>query len=129
MGNQHVQLNGVWGHRAIEFLNRSSAFLYLSHSDVHSFSTFRTWQAVSSSAALIAEAGRDCWPMTEDMYVGIPTLTPENVEAVAGRLMAMSDSDLLASARRLHEALRYMTIQHIFENYLVPASMEIKGRR
>ena len=126
MGDQHVQMNGVWGSRAIGILNQSSAFLYLSHSDVHSFSTFRTWQAVSSSAALIAEEGRDCWPMTDDMYVGIPTLTPENIKTVAARLLAMDDRDLLARARILHESLKHMTIDHVVERYLVPASMKIK---
>lgn len=123
-GSYH-DASGKWGRQLLTQLNASSGYLYLSHSDVRSFSTFRIWQAVATSAALVAEAGRDCWPMTDDLYVNLPTLTPDNVDEEAKVLDQISDAELAATSSRLHDALRHMTVGTIVDQYLVPASAEI----
>lgn len=129
MGVSFKDATGQWMRQLNATLNASCASLYLTHSDVHSFSTFRIWQTMASSAALIAESGRDCWPMTESMYVPIPTLTPENVEEVARELMGYSDDYYAAASRRLRDGLGHMTIDYVLDNYLAPASVAIKESR
>lgn len=129
LGDALGDVSGSWGvflHRA---LNQSWANLYLSHSDIQSFSTFRIWQTLASSAALIAESGRDCWPMTEEMYVCIPTLTPENASNVARDLLEIHESEFAMTSRRLHEGLSHFTIDYVIENYLIPASIQIKEQQ
>jgi hypothetical protein len=113
----------------LDTLNDSAGYLYLTHSDVHSFSTPRIWQAVATSAAMITEGGKDCWPMTEDMYVPLPVITQANVMEVARFVRALSDTELEQVSRRLHDALRHYTIDHVVESYLVPASMKIVAKR
>jgi hypothetical protein len=78
---------------------------------------------------MIAERGRDCWPMSDEVYVGIPTLTRENIKEVGRGLMEQSDAFYAEKSRALHASLSHMTIDHVIENYLIPASMEIKDRR
>jgi len=129
LGDCFFNATGCWGNRIIEVLNQSRANLYLSHSDIHSFSTFRIWQTVSSSAAMIAESGRDCWPMTDEMYFGVPTLTRENVEEVCLGLMDITDDQFLSKSRVLHEGLAQYTIEHIVDGFLIPASIRIKEKQ
>jgi hypothetical protein len=128
LGEKFFDGTGLWGRRALSAMNESVGYLYISHSDIQSFSTFRIWQAVATSAALIAEGGRDCWPMEEEDYVPIPTLTKESIPEVCESLLGNSDEFYLDKARGLHEKLRYMTIDHVVDNFLVPASMEIMAR-
>jgi hypothetical protein len=129
LGRSFNNASGQWVQSFISTLNRSHAYLYLSHSNVQSFSTFRIWQAVCGLTAMVAEGGRDCWPMTEEMYIPIPTLTKESVPEVCRSLMEIPTSVFSEKARALHDGLRYMTTDHVIENYLVPASMEIAANR
>lgn len=126
LGEYFFNATGCWGNRAMEVFNRARANLYVSHSDIQSFSTFRIWQTVASSAAMIAESGRDCWPMTEDMYIGMPTLTRDNVEEVCEGLKEISDEEFLAKSRTLYEGLASYTIDYVVDKYLIPASAELK---
>jgi len=126
LGLDFTDVTGQWVARLNRSLNQSWASLYLTHSDVQSFSTFRIWQTLCSSSTLVAERGRDCWPMTEEMYVGIPTLTQDNVVETARSLQAMGPSVLLDKREALWDSLNHMTIDHVLENYLVPASLKIR---
>jgi hypothetical protein len=128
LGDRFFEGTGLWGKRVPSTLNDCVAYLYISHSDIQSFSTFRTWQAVASSAALIAEGGRDCWPMEEDDYVPIPTLTKENIPEIAEQILSHSDEFYLNKAKRLHEKFKHMTIDYVVNEYLVPASIEIMSK-
>jgi hypothetical protein len=126
LGDHFFNATGCWDNRAMEVFNRARANLYVSHSDIHSFSTFRIWQTVASSAAMIAEEGRDCWPMTDEMYIGIPTLTRENAEEICLALKDISDEEFLAKSAALHEGLAHFTIAHVVDHYLIPASENLK---
>jgi hypothetical protein len=128
LGDHFFNATGCWGNRIIEVFNQSRANLYVSHSDIQSFSTFRIWQTVASSAALIAESGRDCWPMTEEMYIGLPMLTKENARVVCEGLKYIPDEDFIAKSRALHEGLAHFTIEHIVNQYLIPASIDLKDQ-
>jgi hypothetical protein len=125
MGDDFHDATGSWRRGAIDVLNASRGYLYLSHSDVHSFSTFRIWQACRSSSAMIAEGGRDCWPMTEEMYVPIPTLTPDNVAEVSEIVLGLDDDVLDEKSRVLHTSMQEFHIDSIVEKYMVPASEQI----
>jgi hypothetical protein len=129
LGDAYTDASGQWQRRALHTLNASSGYLYLTHSDVHSFSTPRIWQAVATSAAMVTERGRDCWPMEEDHYITLPTLTPDNVVETAGYLSDLSDEHLAATSVRLHEALHHFTLDHVVDHYLIPASVKIQNAR
>jgi hypothetical protein len=128
LGEQYLDASGEY-RRVLNILNSSSGYLYLTHSDVRSFSTPRIWQAVATSAAMVTERGRDCWPMEEDHYVALPTLTQKNILEVAGFLRDLSDEYLAAMSVRLHESLKHFTIDHIVNEYLVPGSVAIQESR
>jgi hypothetical protein len=130
LGEDMHHATDVWGADFIARLNASVANLYLSHSDIHSFSTFRIWQTLSSSAAMIAEKGRDCWPMEEGMYIGVPTITRANGPQVARTIAAIPDSVYASAARKLHEGLAAdFTFEKVLTDYLIPASTKIKDER
>ena len=48
LGDSFYDATGRWRRKLIDVFNRSMGNLYLSHTDVHSFSTFRTWQCAAS---------------------------------------------------------------------------------
>jgi hypothetical protein len=130
LGKDMHEPQDKWGKELIGIFNESVANLYLSHSNVHSFSTFRIWQTMSSSAALIAEKGRDCWPMEEGMYIGVPTITRANGPQTAKMILTIPDAVYLSVAHKLHDALAHdFTIEKILENYLIPASIKIKDTK
>jgi hypothetical protein len=130
LGDDMFQAKEVWGKDLIDLYNKSSAQLYLSHSDIRSFSTFRIWQMVASSAAMIAEKDRDCWPMTSEMYIGVPTITRQNGPSVARMVQNIPDSLYKSTARKLHNALASrFTIEKVLTDYLIPASIEIKENK
>ena len=85
---------------------------------------------MSGSAALIAEKGRDCWPMEEGMYIGVPTITRANGPQTAKMILTIPDAVYLSVAHKLHDALAHdFTIEKILENYLIPASIKIKDTK
>jgi hypothetical protein len=127
LGDEMFHAKDVWGKDVNDLFNRSVANLYLSHSDIHSFSTFRIWQTLASSAGLIAERGRDCWPMKEGMYFDVPTITMKNGPSIARKIQGTPDTTFHARAKRLHQALASdFTIDKVVDNYLIPASEKIK---
>ena len=97
--------------------------------DVDSFSTWRIWQTLGSSACLVGEKG-DSWPFVAgDHFVGLPTIDWVNVEGVAVDLKRiLGDTDLLGVARRAHEEVAHAyTCRRCLDDYLVPAGGEICG--
>jgi len=130
LGDDLLHVKDTWGADLLDVYNKSVAQLYLSHSDIHYFSTFRIWQMVATSAAMIAESGRDCWPMTEEMYVGVPTITRKNGGIVARMIKGLPDKLYKSKAKALNESLASsFTIEKVLTDYLIPASVEIKERR
>lgn len=85
-------------------LNESRANLYLVHSDVTSFSTWRIWQTLHSAACLVAEGDADgkvdAWPLTPGRhYVSFPKITKENVDETAKFLKTLDPYDLRKRAQ------------------------------
>lgn len=127
LGDDFHHAHDVWGPGLCQVLNASAANLYLSHTDIHSFSTYRIWQTLSSSAALIAESGRDCWPLADDMYIKMKSITQPNGPSVTRVIQAIPNTVYLKSSKRLHDGLAEdFCIEKVIENYLIPASQAIK---
>jgi hypothetical protein len=132
LGNLLQDASGSFGRILLATLDRSRASLYVAHSDVDSFSTWRIWQSLATSSALIMEPG-DCWPLDPKRHaVQIPRITWTNVEAVADELSRIIHGgvDLLAVARRAHEEVaREYTCENVINEYMVPIGEQLKGTR
>lgn len=130
LGRQFQNQSGAFGRGLLGILDTAIASIYIAHSNVRSFSTWRIWQCAASSAALVAEAA-DSWPaVPDDHYVAMPYLTFENIDAVCDWLRTLPQNvDLAAVARRMHDDVgQYFTLERCIDDYLVPASREIFGR-
>lgn len=90
----HIAPN-VYGRELGALLNRSKVSVYVAHSDVNSFSTWRAWQTSFTSAVMAIECldGKraDAWPFEPySQYTPLPTLqqdgstTEEYVERLFG---------------------------------------------
>lgn len=132
LGNLLDDVSGCFGRTLSGTLDNARASLYVAHSDVDSFSTWRLWQTAATSAALIAEPG-DCWPFARGVhFVPIERITFSNIGTVAEdirRILHPGGPDLLAVAKAAHEVAREFTVDNCVAKYLVPASAEILARR
>jgi hypothetical protein len=125
LGKDFRDLTGTYGRPLMGELGRSRAALYLAHSDVESFSTWRTWQALAAGAAMIGEPA-DTWPLVPGRhYAEIPRLTERNLDAAAIVLREYAGGSTLETfAKCVHsEIAPEFTVEKCIEKYLVPASM------
>jgi hypothetical protein len=129
LGEQLVDASGMFGRVLLAHLDRAKASLYVAHSDVQSYSTWRIWQTVSTSAALITEPG-DFWPLDVTRHaVAIPRIDWLNAAPVADEIgRILREVDLLAVARRAHEEIaRHYTVERVINEFMVPAGAQIVG--
>lgn len=126
LGSTFVDLSGDFGRRLVGSLDNCKASLYIAHSDVDSFSTWRLWQAFSTSAALVAEPG-DCWPAEPGRHlVSIPPITLDNGKEVVQQLRDIARTDLSVIAAAAHEEIaRKYTVDNCIDEYLIPAGQKI----
>lgn len=130
-GAELYDASGSFGRQVTGLLDTTKASLYIAHSDVLSFSTWRIWQHLPSSAAMIGEPG-DMWPMVLGThYVAIPRVTFANAELVVEELRSIvKHNDLLSYAKALYQDLGpEFTLDRCTERYLVPASESIAVKR
>lgn len=124
------EIVGAFGRQLLGQLDTSAAVLYVAHSPVTSFSTWRLWEAAATSALLIAEPG-DSWPFEPTVhYQPIARFTIENAAAVTEDVMRFTVSGnrrLLAEAA--HELARKFTVDFCESEYLVPAAVEMAKAR
>lgn len=112
---------GVYGRALIERMNAAKTTLYIAHSEVYSYSTWRIWQAMRSSSALVTEPG-DWWPLTAETCIELPRITVENVDEVAKMIRDVSYEDALSKASALHESLMSFTTLFCLEHHIVEAT-------
>jgi hypothetical protein len=125
--SEHLELKilyAVYGLPMNLAMNCSHATLYIAHSMVRSYSTWRIWQAVSSSSALVTEPG-DFWPMPSECCFPIEHVTSRNVSEIARFIRSLSPHDTLAKASSLHDALRFMTTSNCIDTYVVEAAADL----
>lgn len=130
LGTRLTMLSGTFGRALLGALDTARGALYVAHSEVESFSTWRIWQVVSTSCALVAEPG-DCWPMTDNHYVKIPFVTMENIDDVTRELEhIVRNIPLVEFAKLLHKDLGpEYTVDQCVDRFLVPASETILGKK
>lgn len=126
-----VSISGAYGRGLLGELDTSQASLYIAHSDVESYSTWRLWQVASTSAALLSEPG-DTWPFViEEHFVGIQKFeigNAWNVSLQIKELLTRREHNL-SVARAAHEIARQFTVDLIQTRYLLPALAELADSR
>ena len=121
----------VFGKELLDKLQAAKAAIYIAHSLVSSGSTWRMWQAASTSAAIVAEPA-DFWPFEAgEHYIEIPRLTAENAEFSSYLLTKLLDDrgTLETTARAAHERAKQYTVDRIEHDFLVPAVQAMQARR
>lgn len=108
----------VYGAALIDRMNASKTALYVAHSEVRSYSTWRIWQAFCSSAALATEPG-DWWPMTEELCLPLPRITTATLGEAVNIIRYVSFEDARARTQALREALSGFTTRSCVDHYVV----------
>lgn len=124
LGDRVTNVVGLFGAALHAELNAAKGALYLPHSRVSSFSTWRIWQVIASSAGLIAPAGSDAWPLEPGRHYVEYDLDRPDYDALAHLLdgAALRDVALRACA----EIGPRFTMERCVNDYLVPASKEFR---
>lgn len=132
LGKLFCDATGSFGRGLLGIIDTSLASLYIAHSEVASFSTWRLWQVASTTAAMVAEPG-DTWPFESDRHlVTIPRINTTNGKSVMRRLEEISqERDLLAriSGQAHEEVARRYTVDYIEDHFLVPAVETLRRKR
>ncbi len=124
-----VDITGSCGRQLLGRRVTAAASLYIAHSPVESFSTWRLWQAASTSAALIAEPG-DTWPFEKGKhFLGIPRISVDNAEDVSLQIIRYLEQKdrLIEIANAAHELARQFTVGYVEDEFLVPAVNAMRG--
>jgi hypothetical protein len=125
-----ANVSGPFGSAIPVALNMARANLYIEHSSTYSYSSWRIWQTLASSACLVTEPG-DYWPLEENSHVvEIDQITRDNIEHVADDLKRiLKEVDLLSMAKLAHEEVaRKYTSEYCINKFLVPAGAAVCGR-
>ena len=130
LGDKIYDISGEFGKKIMAELNMARANLYIRHSSVESYSTWRIWQTLGTSAAIVSEPG-DSWPLDPERHMVLLDgqewnnmyLKPQILEKI------LTDVDLLAVAKLAHEevALKY-TCEYCINEFLVKVGAAMCGR-
>ena len=129
-----VDASGTFGRRLTGVLDTARAALHIAHSDVPTFAQWRAWQAMASSAAIVAERVA-AWPLVADQhYLAIEPITLDNLDATAAHLRQLIIRDrerplfqpIALAANVLGSQFR---AEWCLDHYLLPASLAMKERR
>jgi hypothetical protein len=124
-------VSGAFGRGILAEVERSKAAIYIAHSIVQTFSTWRLWQMVSTATALIAEPG-ESWPFIAGAhYLPIPYMgqSEESRETVHQQILAYyNDVPALdgVAHRAFDELAHKYTVDRCIEDFLVPASIKVR---
>jgi hypothetical protein len=126
--NEFVPMTGQFGRALLGNLDTTAIDLYVAHSPVRSFSTWRLWQAASTSTTLVAEVARehlaDSWPFIEDEhFIGLTPIEPTNIRAKAIELLALAKEAMRTTSvsRAAHALARQYTVDRIHRDFVLPA--------
>ena len=124
LGALFHDVTGSFGRGLLGHLDVARASLYVAHSSVASFSTWRLWQTASTSAAMVAEVG-DTWPFVSGRhYISAGRFRLEDAAHWVQALRDLSEQHdkLTEVAQAAHEEIaRKFTVDHVEDHYLVPA--------
>jgi hypothetical protein len=119
MGGRLADLTGSMGRALVDRLQAAKTVVSLSHSNVRSYSTWRTWQAICSSAAIVTEPG-DYWPLTPECCLEVPRIDHTNIDDLVRHISDLPPQRALEIAKTAHERLRSFTVANAIDEYLVP---------
>jgi hypothetical protein len=134
MGDRLGGSDNCYGRDLNRELNASRASIYIAHSDVTSFSTWRIWHTIGvTSCAIVAEGDEksrvDAWPLEPGKhYYPIPRITKENLRSTAEQLLGLT-VDFPAMVERAAGLAPLFTAERCVEDYLVPMSIVQFGWR
>lgn len=114
---------GRFGRGLLGHLDTSRVSLYVAHSKVSSFSTWRLWQVASTSCAMIAERPVDIWPFSPDCVIDIPYISFDTAGGDMRRILDKALDTKLTNhtARAAHDIAQAFTLEHVEHRYLSPA--------
>ena len=129
LGDKIRDISGTYGNEVTSELDMARAQLYIKHSNVTTFSTWRIWQTLGTSAALVGEQG-DHWPLDPKRHMVLldgewsdDALKPRVLERI------LTYVDLSYIAKTAHEEIaKHYTCKRCIEEFLVPAGAVICGR-
>ena len=118
---------GTYGDELTKLLHRTKVTVYVAHSDVRSFSTWRMWRDSLAGCAMAIECldgnKADAWPLTNmwDHYP-LPRLekTEESVADYVDRLNLIDDKYNSNYALRARAIAQRMTTRRCVEDFLLP---------
>lgn len=129
--NELVDMTGRFGRQLLGHLDCSAIDLYIAHSPVESFSTWRLWQAASTATTLVAEPG-DTWPFVAgEHYIEISRIEPETTRPAAIALLALlrREDELRRISRAAHTLAREYNVDRITQDFVRPAFAEFRDKR
>lgn len=107
---------GLYGQDVLFVLSQARGYLYIAHSKVETFSTWRLWQALSAGTTLFAELADDAWPFVKNEHF-VALSSPPTPEEIRERLA----EDVSVYAKRAHEAFALdFVIDNVIDEYVVP---------
>lgn len=142
----YLDASGNFGRTLLGFIETSAAALYVAHSNVWSFSTWRLWQGLAAGTPHIAEPG-DTWPfIINQHYVPFTPFEGGLVDPngdladpntfhnqnVLKQIIHCCRDDLNLKILReaaLDDLADRFTVQRCVEDYLVPASLTLRSLR
>lgn len=126
--HEFVDDTGCFGRTLLGRLDSCSIDLYVAHSLVRSFSTWRLWQVASTSALLVAEPG-DMWPFTNELIVlpRIELYPTDNIRATAERLIHIARAPFKHLPREAHALARKFPMERIVSEFLLSAFEELRA--
>lgn len=119
LGADFIDLTGQAYASILAAANAAEINLNICHSRAESFSTWRIWEAVATSAVLVSEDG-DAWPMERRQhYVPLPHVT--DIAVLRDMLIRLTAEQCCSIAKRLHAdlAVRFST-EACIRDYLLP---------
>ena len=120
-------VTGMFGRSLLGVLDTASASLYIAHSQVGSFSTWRLWQAASTSAVMIAEVSGDdgdTWPFVAgEHFYPIEMMTADNASIIVGLLRSflLEAPAMIEISKRAHELACTYSLARIEDEFILPA--------
>lgn len=120
-----VDHTGFFGRQLLGALDQSAISIYIAHSDVASFSTWRLWQCASTSCVLAnASKSDDVWPFDVNEHMLRTSIATFRRRQELHEL-AKDTKRLEPIARAAHEVARKYTVDMIERSFIVPAIQQL----
>lgn len=129
-------ISGQFGQTLLDSLVDSRVALYIAHSHVWTFSTWRLWQGLAANTPHIAETG-DSWPFEEDKhYLSIPHFEDGPWNEAKNKSIVDEIANLFANTNKLkltvennQDELSQFTLEYCMNTYAIPASLDLESKK